>query len=186
MKIQTECRAVVHIANNTLHDRDCVIVQKIYAKPESEVKLLNRVTAEQYNRAQTCRYCIRKLAIRNGLGMSQKYVKALQYYFDTVGADTYSLRKLFITHSGQLKYIDNRTIEIRVREDTWRIVRADGRLHLYHRNYVADEDNFRQFKDGFHRQCIGDAWDADDFGSIARIIWTYDYHRMHAQKRHAT
>ena len=46
--------------------------------------------------------------------------------------------------------------------------------------------NFRQFRDAFHRQRIGDAWDTDDFGEIARIIWMYDYHRMHAQKRHTT
>ena len=182
LQIQTECRAVLHIANNCLHDRDCVIVQKLFDKPESEVKLLSHVTPEQYNRAQTCRYCIRKLAIRNGIRSSPRYIKALLYFFQKVGASTYYLRKLFITHAGHLRYINSDTIEIQVREDVWRVVRADGSLQLYHRNYVADKDNFRLFQDGFHRQRICDGWDTDDFGSIARIIWTYDYHRMHTKK----
>ena len=173
----------MHVANNTLHDRDCAVIRKLLNKPESGFKLLNHISPEQYNNAQTCRRCIRTMAIRNGLSMSQKYIKALWYYFYKAKADTYSLRKLFITHSGQLKYIDNRTIEIRVREDTWRIVQADNRLQLYHRNYVANEDGFRFFGENFHRQRIGDGLDTDDFGAVARTIWMYDYHRMHARKR---
>ena len=185
LQIQTECRAVLHVTDNVLHDRDCVCVRRFLDRPADGFRLLNHIAPEQYIRAQTCRRCIRKMAIRNGLDMSQKYVKALRYYFDTVGADTYSLRKLFITHAGRLRYMDNRTVEIHVREDTWRIVQADNRLQLYHRNYVADEDGFRFFGENFHRQQVIDAWDADDFGAVARTIWMYDYrrHRKSARAR---
>ena len=184
LKIQTECRAILHVANNVLHDRDCAVIRKLLNKPESGFRLLNHVSPEQYSNVQTCRLCIRKMAIRNSLGMSQKYMQALRYYFDTVGADTYSLRKLLITHAGRLRYLDNRTVEICVREDTWRIVQADGRFQLYHRNYTVDKENFRQFRDGFHLQRIGDAWDADDFGAVARTIWMYDYRRHRKNRPH--
>ena len=110
-------------------------------------------------------------------------MQALWHFFDEAGASTYDLRRLFLVNEGTLEYTDHKTIEIRVREDTWRVRLAEGRLQLYYRNYIADADNFRYFGEDFHRQRVNDAWDTDSFGEIARIIWMYDYHRMHV-KRH--
>ena len=183
LRVHTECRAVLHTVNRRLHDRDCRCNKTLYSEPASKFVLLNHVSAAMLHSADTCPRCIRKLTIRNGLRSSPKYMQALWHFFSEAKASTYDLRRLFLVNEGTLEYIDHDTVEIRVREDTWRIVQTDNRLQLYHRNYTTDADNFRLFQDGFHRQRICDAWDTDSFGEIARIIWTYDYHRMHTRKR---
>ena len=182
LRVHTECRAVLHTVNRRLHDRDCRCNKKLYSEPTSKFALLNHVTVATYHSADICPRCIRKLAIRNGLRSSPKYMQALWHFFDEAGASTYDLRRLFLVNEGTLEYVDRDTVEIRVREDVWQVVLVDGRLQLYHRNYATDEDGFRQFRDGFHRQRVNDAWDTDSFGEIARIIWAYDFHK-HTRKQ---
>ena len=73
-------------------------------------------------------------------------------FFDRAGAQTDDLSRLFVFEEGSLARVSNSCVEIRVREDTWRVVAAKSGLLLLHNNYVVNDDYSRTFVGGFHVQ----------------------------------
>lgn len=89
--------------------------------------------------------------------------------------------RLFVIEKGSLRKISNSCMEIRVREDTWRIVREADHLILLHNNYVMTSPNTRAIVSDYHVQRFREE---PTFHVIVREICTYRWkqHLIHKAK----
>lgn len=167
---------------NTIHDRLCKSVNDI---DERHLYVIPDLTKEYIKGKRLCPHCRRKLAVRMGmvkqLRSQTRYYSFFMHFFAEVGAQTEDLVKLFVWNEGSLSYVSDDCVQIRVKEDTWRICHDGDGVGLYHNNYEVNLDCTRTFSNSFHKQ-----FDNNDpsFKNLANIICTYtfNYHRRKAEQ----
>lgn len=152
------------------HDRDCIHVADI---PDGEFQMLSEVPRGM----KMCPVCYRVALIRSGIGADRRRMQAYERFFEHVDASNADLYRLVIKHKARLKWINNNVMQIKVHEDTWRVIRVGQGIELWHNNYIRLEDDSRHFRAGFHRQYVrGD----DTFHNILKTILAYRWeaHRV--------
>ena len=156
---------------NTIHDRLCKSVNDI---DERYLYVIPELTKDYIKGKRLCPHCRRKLAVRMGmvkqLRSQTRCYTFFMHFFAEVGAQTEDLVKLFVWNEGSLSYVSDDCIQIRVKEDTWRISHDCEGIALYHNNYEVNLDCTRTFSKSFHKQ-----FDNNDprFKNFANIICTH-------------
>ena len=145
-------------ATRVLHDRDCAWVPRIRNK-------YFNMLAEFDSDMHMCSWCYRRAVIRSGIGDDRYRIDAYVAFFNAIRVSDADLYRLIIENKAQLRLISVRVMQIKVHEDTWRIIRGDNGNELWHNNYVVLEDYSRQFTKKFHRQFL--------FGKSGRTLFNY-------------
>lgn len=170
-------RFICNRKNGTIHDRQCKELENISF---AHADFLSFLTPQYARGTRLCRKCRRKAAVRNGMHgdshIGSKQFLSNLHFFNSVCAGDRELVNLFIYQGGGMELICHNCMEIKLREDRWRIILEGEELILMHNNYTVNADYSRNFSDGFHRQ---HTTSKNDFSSIAAIIiaYSFDYHK---------
>ena len=154
-----------------IHDRDC---KKLITLKEKQITVLSEMNPRYIKGKTLCSSCLRKMAVRNGLRGQDSRMGLCMSFFNNCCATDGDLVSLFLLNDGRLSVVSKNTIEIRLREDTWRIVRKSDAIELQHNNYTVLDDDTRRFTGGFHLQ---NDFDDPSFHNYARIICGYTFEK---------
>lgn len=126
------------------HDRDCPCAAKI---PDAAFDM----TADFPGWENFCWKCSRVAVIREGLHKDlTKQLDGAVYLFRKMNASTRLIHSLFRERGGQIFRIDENSLYIKVREDSWILQSEESGCMLYHNNYYVVEDDFRITKQAVH------------------------------------
>lgn len=139
-------RYIISKATGEKHDRDCPCAAKI---PDDAFDM----TAEFPGWENFCWKCSRIAVIREGLHSDlNKQLDAAVFLFRKINASTRLIHSLFHEHGGQIFRIEEDSLFIKVREDSWIIQTTENGCMLYHNNYYVLEDDSRIISEGYHQQ----------------------------------
>ena len=125
--------------DRVLHDRDCPYVKEI---PDKSFRM-----ADDFVRGMTlCPLCMQRGLIRHGVGDDRRRLADYERFFGRIGLSESELYSLMIVHKAQLKWINKDMMQIRVNEDTWRVLFKGERVELWHNNYSRLEDFSRSME----------------------------------------
>ncbi len=141
-----KCRFVWSSSQRLLHDKNCRYVKRI--------KQSNKVMSKKKNCVlgmQLCKCCRQAILLRYLLG--NDYMDYYKSLFDTVSMNT--LDTLILKKKAEMiTYRD--FLHLTCEEDEWLIrLAGEGRVTLWHNNYVRTLDGERYFKNGYHLQIDG-------------------------------
>lgn len=128
-----------------LHDRDCDEVKRIHDKNFS---MLERFPETM----PCCTICQRKALLRAAIGDDGKHIQAYLNIFDSLCASTEDLHTLIIKNHAKIHSVTVNSVQIKVRDDTWMLLREGGKTFLFHNNYQLYGDYRRFFQNQFHLQ----------------------------------
>ena len=132
-----------------LHDRDCPHVAKIL---DCQFKMLSDYSHE----LKPCPVCRRKALIRAGIRTDDaKKIAAYENVFQLFDTSTEDLYTLIIENKAQLSNVNLNSVNIKVREDQWVLLKEKNALSLYHNNYDVTTNYERILKNSFHQQFRG-------------------------------
>lgn len=162
---------------NMIHDRQCaeLINMSVY-----NMDAVDFLTPRYVAHKNFCPQCKRKVAIRNGmrgrLRTSSEQMRFFMDFFQKADARTQDLSRLFIFEGGTLECVSRDCVEIRVKEDAWRITAPDDGLTLFHNDYLVNDDHSRTFTGRFHVQG-GPVHPSFHHCARAMIQYSFDYHK---------
>ena len=132
-----------------LHDRDCAHVARI---SDGNLRTLSEFKANM----KVCPVCYRRAILRSGIGDDGGRIQAYERFFDESLVSDDDLYRLIVENKARLKWMSVRVMRVKVREDTWQVVRETvrGRVwyRLWHNNYTQMENGSRCFSKRFHPQ----------------------------------
>ena len=154
------------ITDNSIHDKTCKLLQKY---PDRDIICLN----EYDEKLSQCRGCAIKAYLRLGAKDPKNY-KRYCTFFDNTFLSAKVLREIYVTNK-MTTSIFERTLTIKYKEDTWRIISLDndGNVQLRHNNYKRLTDGTRQFLGGYHIQ--NNYCKRIKIRPALSVIKTYDY-----------
>ena len=169
--------------HNTLHDRSC---SQIRLLDDKRIDVYYELRRNDIRRARLCPECRRMLAIRSGMrnrmSTSSRYFFFFLGFFKRIGAEEKDLIRLFLEKEGELSYISENCVQIKVNEDTWRVALEGKTLELQHNNYVVDDHCNRVFTSGFHMQRMEGLMNAFHHYTNTMAGYTFDYHRREIEE----
>lgn len=132
-----------------LHDRDCPQVAKIL---DYQFHMLSDYSHE----LKPCPTCRRKALIRAGINTDDaKKITAYENVFKLFGTSTEDLYTLIIENKAELSNVNLNSVNIKVHEDKWILLKDNKSLNLYHNNYDITTDYERILRNSFHQQFHG-------------------------------
>ena len=132
--------------NSILHDKECMYIKKIPGE---------RFCASDHILANTklCGYCKKKLLLRIGCSPYVSHIPDVASFLSAMGLPDNYLEQFIVEKGLRFKMVSPNELEVKGKEDTWRIVgRFQSELTLYHNNYRRNDDNTRTMLAGFHSQ----------------------------------
>lgn len=139
-------RYILSRENGEKHDRDCPYAAKI---PDAAFDM----TVDFPGWENFCWKCSRIAVIREGLHKDlTKQLDAVVFLFHKMNASTRLIHSLFHEHGGQVFRIEDDSLFVKVREDSWIIQPEETGCMLYHNNYYVLEDDSRIISEGYHPQ----------------------------------
>lgn len=159
------CQFVWSSSQFIIHDKSCRYVKRIKQSNSIMTKKNSCVLS-----MRSCKYCQRNLLIRYIVGNS--YWSIYEPLFDTIS--TSILQDL--VYKKRIEVVTHRDfIQITCDEDNWQIKLAgNGKVELWHNDYIRTLGNQRYFKDSYHLQFKNKVTLALALDAIA----TYKYDRL--------
>lgn len=165
-----QVRYIYSSENHVFHDRDCPCVKDI--------------SDENFNVSETipeggafCKVCFRRTILR--VAMLEEDLKRLETcvkLVDMFGAKDKDLKTLIVEYKAKLYKVEPNAIYVKVKDDKWFVRESQGRLQLFHNNYIPVGCGQRTMSAGFHLQL-----ECNDFGHIVKCICGYSWEE-HAKK----
>ena len=161
-------RYVVDQRSGIIHDKDCEMVKTI---PDSAFDMIKTIDAE----SNICLKCRRDAYIRIAIGDDAKHLGIYRNFFKRAGASDGMIKELTLHNQAKLFMEEVNLLRLKVGEDRWKIkIDTDGKVTLYHNNYVVLADRSRYFNDGYHKQVIGGQ---NNFANAIGIINNYSWEK---------
>lgn len=158
------------------HDRDCPCAAKI---PDAAFDM----AADFPGWENFCWKCSRVAVIREGLHKDlTKQLDGAVYLFRKMNASTRLIHSLFHEHGGQIFRIDENSLYIKVREDSWILQSEESGCMLYHNNYYVVEDDSRIISDGYHPQIDSPMAFHFIYSAITSYSWEEHVRRKRAEE----
>lgn len=160
------------ISERIIHDKHCPCCRDIADCDFAGI--------EEYDETmRQCPKCMERAYITLGAKDSKSYRK-YQKIFRKFQATTEDLKLLYLT-LGAKTTANYDAITVWHKEDAWHIqARREGRVRLYHNNYIVLKDGTRKFTEGFHVQ---NAYcEETDLRYALNVIKNYAYSQSNALK----
>lgn len=154
------------VQGNRYHDRDCFAVKFIDAKDL-------RASSQKPENLCACDKCQRRLLMRKATSINPNQVRAIDNHFFTPNALTdKQLEKLVEEYGFLFEMLDQRTLKVFAKEDSW-VIRKYGDVYtLFHNNYKLVESG-RSLTDGYHDQNVR----SESLMVIFEYIHEYSYEK---------
>lgn len=161
-------RYVVDQRSGIIHDKDCEMVRTI---PDSAFNMIKTIDVE----SDICSKCRRDAYIRIAIGDDAKHLGIYRNILKRAGASDGMIKKLTLHNQAKLFMEEPNLLRLKVEEDRWKIkIHTNGKVTLYHNNYVVLEDGSRYFNEGYHKQIIGTK---NNFANAIGIIYNYSWEK---------
>lgn len=145
MLMDKRVKYVFSMHENFVHDKSC---RAIYKFPYSELRFVENYPCH----LPQCARCAMRAYLRNGVEDIENYNYYMELY-EKMGVTDSLIRHMYIDCEMKTRLLGHRAVEIKYKEDTWRIVLLDNNknVKLLHNNYKVYGDR-RFFTKSFHVQ----------------------------------
>ena len=152
---------------SVFHDKDCDSVKRI--KPE-----YFRASETAPESFHSCMKCRRKLCIRVACSPNVKQMAPLSQAFSEYGIKDSQLERYVLNYGLKFKCERDDELIVSGKEDSW-IIKGmkDGKLSLWHNNYVVTGEKERYITQGFHDQGL----EVKNFNFLMEYINNYTYEK---------
>lgn len=161
-------RYVVDQRSGIIHDKDCEMVRTV---PDSAFDMIKTIDAD----SNICSKCRRDAYICIAIGDDAKHLGIYRNFLKRAGVSDGMVKELTLHNQAKLFMEEPNLLRLKVGEDCWKIkIHTNGKVALYHNNYVVLEDGSRYFNEGYHKQIIGSK---NNFINAIGIIYNYSWEK---------